>query len=86
MIPTAEEAVTEWQNKALKALEGKEPEAPLELAFIKFAKLHVEAALKAAATNAKTEKRTRGSQYAGDWKVEVNRESILTAYPLENIK
>jgi hypothetical protein len=52
---------------------------------IKFAKLHVEAALKAAADNAKTEKRTRGSQYAGDWTIEVNRQSILTAYPLESI-
>lgn len=48
--------------------------------MIKFAKLHVEAALKAAASEA----HTRDVPYTND--VEVDPESILTAYPLENIK
>lgn len=52
-------------------------------AMIEFAKLHVEAALKAASENAEAiaEPDYRG----GEWYL-VNKESILNAYPLENIK
>lgn len=47
--------------------------------MIEFAKLHVEAALKAAASDA----HTKDVPYTDD--VEVDKESILTAYTLENI-
>ena len=49
-------------------------------AMIEFAKFHVESALKAAASDA----HTKDVPYTDD--VEVDKESILTAYPLENIK
>ena len=49
-------------------------------AMIEFAKLHVQAAIKAASENAdmKIEK------YTDDWYID--RSSILSAYPLTNIK
>jgi len=47
---------------------------------IEFAKLHVEAALKAASEDA----HTKDVPYTDD--VEVDKDSILNAYPLENIK
>ena len=48
--------------------------------LIEFAKLHVEAALKAASEDA----HTKDVPYTDD--VEVDKDSILSAYPLENIK
>lgn len=51
--------------------------------LIDFAKLHVEAALKAASDNAKLQSRTEFVWGACDI---IDKESILTAYPLENIK
>lgn len=52
----------------------------VERAMIEFAKIHVEAALKAAASDAYT----KDVPFSND--VEVDQESILTAYPSENIK
>ena len=49
-------------------------------AMVEFAKLHVEAALKAASEDA----HTKDVPYTDD--VEVDKDSILSAYPLENIK
>jgi hypothetical protein len=50
----------------------------LEMAsMIEFAKLHVEAALKAASEDAE-------AKY--NWRQEIDKESILNAYPLTNIK
>jgi hypothetical protein len=46
--------------------------------MIEFTKLHIEAALKAASENAE-------SYVIGGLTSEVDKESILTAYPLENI-
>jgi hypothetical protein len=53
----------------------------LKKAMIEFAKLHVEAALKAAAENAET----RYIPYTDD-DYEIDKRSILNAYSLENIK
>lgn len=51
--------------------------------MIEFAKLHVQAALKAAWANAHA---TNKPKFAGDCNPVVDDESILTAYPLDNIK
>lgn len=48
--------------------------------MIEFAKIHVEAALKAAIYNAET----KIIKYTDDY--EVDKHSILSSYPLENIK
>jgi hypothetical protein len=48
--------------------------------MIQFAKLHVEAALKAASENADTIHIRNTNDY------EIDKESILNAYPLTNIK
>lgn len=66
MIPTAEEFFEQ---------EGTYPELA-----ITFAKLHVEAALKAAVKNAEM----KMVRYTDEW--EISERSILNAYPLENIK
>ena len=55
-------------------------EVDIVQAMIEFAKLHVEAALKAASENAQTECDEGGELGF------VNRETILDAYPLTNIK
>jgi hypothetical protein len=63
-------------------------------AMIEFAKLHVEAALKAAAEKAITEKPKEQTQpitwnnvSPDDYNYfDVDKDSILNAYPLENIK
>ena len=53
---------------------------------IEFAKLHVEAALKTASENAETDYEL-GNPFDPNSRYEiVNKESILNAYPLENIK
>lgn len=51
-----------------------------EYAMIEFARLHVEAALKAASEQA----HTKDIPYTDD--VEVDKVSIIKSYPLENIK
>ena len=59
-------------------------------AMIEFAKLHVEAALKAASEKAKTFKNDEvmggDGRYLRHGYIDVDKESILSAYPLENIK
>ncbi len=51
--------------------------------MIEFAQLHVEAALKAAAQNASIDSVNLG---ASEFQTVVDKESILLAYPLENIQ
>ncbi len=52
-----------------------------------FAKLHVEAALKEAAKNAKIEDVSVSTYYnKAYYKKKIVKKSILNAYPLENIK
>jgi len=55
--------------------------------LIKFAKYHVEKALKEASENvrARTRKDVDYLDMNDDWR-EVDKDSILNAYPLENIK
>ena len=50
------------------------------LALIEFAKLHVEAALKEASENVIV------NNYVNEGGIKVNKNSIINAYPLENIK
>lgn len=54
----------------------------IENAMIGFAKLHVEAALKVASKKTKL-KRVNNFWCSGE---AINKDSILTAYPLDNIK
>lgn len=53
--------------------------------FIEFAKLHVKAALKAACENADMTEYSYQSAQEGST-MEIDKNSILNAYPLENIK
>lgn len=71
-IPTAEEVLkTIADDNLLISREGT------VIAMIEFAKLHVEAALKAALKNA---------AFNNEYKYHPVPESILTAYPLTNVK
>jgi hypothetical protein len=74
MIQSAEEFLKGFHRQEAHTLEEGVQEAMIE-----FTKLHVEAALKAASENAE-------SYVIGGLTSEVERSSILTAYPLENIK
>ena len=71
-IPTAEEFVNQydWENSTLD----------IPSVLIEFAKLHVQAALEAASENAET----KPVIFTND--EEIDRDSILNAYPLTNIK
>jgi len=85
-IPTAEEAVELWRVQALEAIkngDGVEDDM-LEKAFIKFAKFHVEAALKKASEKAEA-KWSKNKDYSRKFNG-INKDSILNSYPLENIK
>lgn len=73
-IPTAEEFLEDNLSNPTKGWSEKKR-------LIEFAKLHVEAALKAAHKNAKVTS-TGYPQY----NAVVTRYSIINAYPLENIK
>ena len=75
MIQSAEEFLKNFHRQETHTLEEGVQEAMIE-----FAKLHVEAALKSAAFGAYT----KDVKFTED--VEVDQESILNAYPLENIK
>jgi hypothetical protein len=83
-IPTAEE----FKNSF-----NKLNDSSIELVMIEFAKIHVEAALKEASKNALIKE----ENYKGSWTSEevyvddhttatVDKDSILNAYSLENIK
>lgn len=71
-IPTAEEVLREYNSHSYDS------DWRTLVAMRKFAKLHVEAALKAAAINV-----SMGPFSVGRG---VLKQSILTAYPIENIK
>lgn len=75
-IPTAKEYLG-W------AIIGNIKNPVEELKLIGFAKLHVEAALKAASQNANAYNKPK---FEGDINPVVDLDSILNAYPLENIK
>lgn len=79
-IPTAEELI-EKQEKGFLILSKDEWVKIMK----KFTKLHVQAALKAAHTNAKIVKDTDPQPFGGPF-IWVDEESILSAYPLTNIK
>jgi hypothetical protein len=74
-IPTSEEFLNENNVVGMKHLI-----IPL---MIEFAKLHVEAALKLITTEATVE---TINKYSPEEQHIVNQDSILNAYPLENIK
>jgi hypothetical protein len=80
-MPTAEEFLNTFNRKVNDTLEQGVQEAMIE-----FAKLHVEAALKAAATNGEV-KEELGNPYDTESKYYVvDEQSIIKAYPLTNIK
>ena len=77
-----------FSDKQFNEFISRFPGIEIKYAMIEFAKLHVKAALKAASENAKTKESwwqdnniPNGASYT-----EVDRQSILKAYPLENIK
>ena len=79
MIPTAAEFLKEYELGNT----GKIDIEDAKEAIIEFAKLHVEAALKEASENATTFNKPK---FKGDINYVVDEDSILNAYPLENIK
>lgn len=88
-IPTAEDFIdmhpkinTYWDEKQQ---EGTVQRDGAELGMIEFAKLHVEAALKAASVSAEIENCGNPYDPSDDSKC-VSETSILNAYPLDNIK
>lgn len=78
-ILTAEESFTKSTGCIINHSDVKK-------AMIEFAKLHVEAALKEASEKSRIKANTQqgNSMFIDDF--EVNKESILNAYPLNNIK
>jgi hypothetical protein len=78
-IPTAEEFYKNYPMKVLT--KGRIHEMLCE-----FAKLHVEAALKAAVDKAILGKQGAFGTYWNRGDLVLDEESILTAYPLNNIK
>ena len=83
MIPTAEDflqdsfTISHFYNDKYNRMSCFSDD--VQKAMIGFAKLHVEAALKASSENAE-------SYVIGGLTSEVDKESILNAYPLKNIK
>lgn len=90
-IMTAEEYVhTQYLKRREEVGPGQfypEPPSTEQIKdMIEFAKLHVEAALKAASINAETEQEAGNLYDPEDRYYVVNKDSILNAYPLENVK
>lgn len=84
-ILTAEEFVKEFR-KTNPIADAESIEHWMAQHCIEFAKLHVEAALKSASKQAKT-KEDIAIFAEGSYKIQVvDKDSILNAYPLENIK
>ena len=79
MIPTAEEFLKEYELGNT----GKIDIEDARESIIEFAKLHVESALKEVSENATTINKPK---FKGDINYVVDGDSILNAYPLENIK
>jgi hypothetical protein len=86
-LPTAEELILKtgsnefWDNFS-------EVKKQLENAMIEFAKLHVEAALKAAGENAKITERKKVIDNTGGYIriPTIYKKHILNSYPLKNVK
>lgn len=87
MTQTAKQHFTQywtgWANSPIEIRSNETEDELIERSHIEFAKLHVEAALKAAAENAEI---TNKSKFSGDYNPVVDEDSILNAYPLDNIK
>jgi len=83
-IPTAEEIMQKHLDPHDCLRLSKCYEMTLE-AMIEFAKMHVEAALKEASEKAKTIYIEPDGCATGDY-YDVDKDSILNSYPLENIK
>lgn len=84
-IPTAEELLNNYRFKAGEHIGNSDFDVMIEYAK-KFAEIHVEAALKAAANNANLidlYEKTIWNKVEGHV---VNKSSILNAYPKENIR
>jgi hypothetical protein len=84
-IPTAEEFL---KQRAVSKVNGKDDELFDRVSktdLVEFAKLHVEAALYAASEQAKLERLAPWEEDEGAFR-DVDRTSILKAYPLTNIK
>lgn len=77
-IPTAEELIQQYDTHIKDNHLTR-----VSAAARKLAQLHVEAALKAAAQNASIDSVNLG---ASEFQTVVDKESILLAYPLENIQ
>jgi hypothetical protein len=84
MIPTVEESLTIMLNK-LGLIIDKDLKECLIDEFKEFAKLHVEAALKEASEKAEIITNEIGGGLNIEWK-SIDKDSILNAYPLTNIK
>jgi len=92
-IPTAEEFLNNTQEgnsiwgDLLKDKGDVFYAEDVKIAMIEFAKLHVQAALEAASEKADL-KDYEEYQYGGGYitKQEIDKDSILNSYPLENIK
>lgn len=87
-IPTAEEKLkANFYNGSFIEIHSGDLE-DIKNIMIKFAKLHVEATLKAAYINSIVEEQKIYDPLNGDsWnQYVIKQESILDAYPLENIK
>ncbi len=89
MIPTAEEFLTKIvvdNNNSFDIKESSDITNDVTEAMIEFAKLHVEAALKAASEKAKTKNKWDGNTGSEFCDTVVDSESILNAYDLNQIK
>ena len=89
MVPTAEEflqdsfTISHFYNDKYDRMSCFSDD--VQQAMIEFAKLHVEAALKEASKKAKV-RIIQGDFGVFDTRPSVKKNSILNAYPLENIK
>ncbi len=79
MIPTAEEWLKHFEENAY-------PGTPISECMIEFAQMHVEAALKYASENAQRKKVYNGHSQRLFVKKVIDKNSILNAYSLTNIK
>lgn len=86
-IPTAEEYIKSFPYFEAMCCNSAQEFIAVSEHMIEFAKLHVEAALKAASENFKMKIKDNVHELDmnDDW-IEVDKNSILTAYSLENIK
>ncbi len=81
-VPTAKKYISKNLTDFWEGGKAQYTEEDVEQAMIEFAKLHVEAALKAAVDNVEINDFDVDGSYSPD----IDEESILNSYPLENIK